>query len=314
MSSIWCACWPIIHCLKPQKNQLYTPLSIALHYYEAAGWEIRIFSMPVVFSIRGLMDTRHIQEAFAFLTIPRKVWYIGIERFVIASVKAFSFLHQIRYSSCPSSWNRFSWRYTTLSDPEIDSENMAASQSEDSADKDMLDTTTRIRKHAHAQTISSETNTASSKKNSRTCPAPCPGQWNTKKKEKVSKYVSTKACRSSISSPASTLAVVSKVTRNKQYRSQARKSCRKRSNVSNVVQSKLRLCKQTRAVPNATRQLRPRSFKVDDLQYKTFDTNDPNHLINTVQWYPLDMIRRNWLNGNNWSATDEERHNLPRSL
>jgi hypothetical protein len=120
----------------------------------------------------------------------------------------------------------------------------------------------------------------------------------------------------SISSPASALAVISKVTWHKQYRSQARKSCRKRPNVSNVVQRKRRLCKQTRVVPSVSRQLWPRPFKVDE--YKKFDTNDPNHLINTDPWYPgttpVDMIRINGLNGNNWSAMDEERHNLSWSL
>ncbi len=59
-----------------------------------------------------------------------------------------------------------------------------------------------------------------------------------------------------------------------------------------------------------TRQLRSRPFKVDDLQYKTLGTNDLNHLIYT----PLDMVRRNGLKGNNWSATDVERHNLSGSL
>jgi hypothetical protein len=52
--------------------------------------------------IRGLMDIRHIQEAFALLTIPRKEWHIRIERFAIASVRAFSFLHQIRPSPSTS--------------------------------------------------------------------------------------------------------------------------------------------------------------------------------------------------------------------
>jgi hypothetical protein len=49
------------------------------------------------------MDILNIQEAFAFLTIPRKEWHIEIERLAIASVQleAFSFLHQIRYSSRP---------------------------------------------------------------------------------------------------------------------------------------------------------------------------------------------------------------------
>ncbi len=83
-------------------------------------------------------------------------------------------LHQIRYSSRPLVPGVAFRELTQLSDPGNDSENMATSPSGDSADEDMLDLTTRIRKHhdAHAQTISSEKNTASPKKNARTCPAP----------------------------------------------------------------------------------------------------------------------------------------------
>jgi hypothetical protein len=153
-----------------RKRTSYTPLSNALHYYEAAGWEIRIF--PVAIGIRGLMDIRHIREAFRFLSILRKEWYIGIERFAIASVQAFTFLHPIRFSSSPLVPGIASRDGMYLSDPGNDSENMATSQSEDSADDHMLDPISRIRKHAHAHTISSETNAASSKKNARTCPAP----------------------------------------------------------------------------------------------------------------------------------------------
>ncbi len=125
--------------------------------------------------IRGLIDIRHIlerREAFGFLTIPRKEWYIGTKRSAIASVHAFSFLHPIHFSSRPLVPGIASCDIIHLSDPDNDSENMATSQSEDSADDDMLDPISRIRKHAHAQAISSEINTASSKKDARTCPAP----------------------------------------------------------------------------------------------------------------------------------------------
>ena len=51
--------------------------------------------------IRGLMDVKHIQAAFAFLNIPSREWRTGVtvENAVLASVKAFSFLHRIQYAA-----------------------------------------------------------------------------------------------------------------------------------------------------------------------------------------------------------------------
>ena len=240
--------------------------------------------------IRGFLNLRHIQEAFAFLQIPRKEWNIGIELFAIASVKAFSFLHCIRYSARPLDPGNAAREVIQFSDPDNDSDNMATSEAEDSADEDKINTTIRIKKNAQVPTISTETNITSFQKKARTCPAP----RNSKKKEKVIKNFSMKACRSSITSQASDLAVVSKVTRYSRHSSRARKSCKQGSNVSNVLQSKRRLCKQARVTPNVSRQLRPRPFKVDELQYKTYDTNDPNHLIKNVQLYPPGYDSQKW--------------------
>jgi hypothetical protein len=80
-----------------RKHTSYAPLADALYYYKTEGWEIKVF--PLVIGVRGLVDVRHIHETFTFLKIPRKEWLHGLERFALASVKAFSFLHRIRYAA-----------------------------------------------------------------------------------------------------------------------------------------------------------------------------------------------------------------------
>jgi hypothetical protein len=47
------------------------------------------------------------------------------------------------------------------------------------------------------------------------------------------------------------------------------------------------------------------------LQYKTFGTNDPNHLINTVQGNPPGYDSQIWTK---WKQLECDEHNLARSL
>ncbi len=148
------------------KRTSYTPLSNAIHYYEAAGWEIR-----------NLSCGDRYQRFNGYTTYTRtsrsiRVPYNSEERVVHWNQTLHNCLRSSIFSSRPLVPGIASRDVIHLSDPDYDSENMASSQSEDSADDNMLDAISRIRKHAHAQTISSETNTASSKKNARTCPAP----------------------------------------------------------------------------------------------------------------------------------------------
>ena len=78
-----------------RKQKSYRPLKEALGHYSELGWTIGIF--PWVVGIRGLIDIKPIQAALAFLEIPREYWTEGIEQSVLASVRAFSFLHRIRF-------------------------------------------------------------------------------------------------------------------------------------------------------------------------------------------------------------------------
>ncbi len=68
---------------------------------------------------------------------------------------------------------------------------------------------------------------------------------------------------------------------------------------------------QRSAVTIVTRQLRPTPLKVNDLQYKTFNTKEPNHLINTVQWNPPGYDSQTWTK---WKQLECDGHNLTRSL
>ena len=78
-----------------RKQWSYRPLKEALGHYSELGWTIGIF--PWVVGIRGLIDIKPIQAALAFLEIPREYWKEGLEQSVLASVRAFSFLHRIRF-------------------------------------------------------------------------------------------------------------------------------------------------------------------------------------------------------------------------
>ena len=78
-----------------RKKRNYCPLIEALGHYSALGWTISIF--PWVVGIRGLVDAKHIQTTLAVLDIPKENWKEGIENTVLASVRAFSFLHRVRF-------------------------------------------------------------------------------------------------------------------------------------------------------------------------------------------------------------------------
>ena len=53
--------------------------------------------LPWVVGIRGLIDPLHLESALKFLDVQRKSWKLVVERTVLASVRAFHFLHKVRY-------------------------------------------------------------------------------------------------------------------------------------------------------------------------------------------------------------------------
>ena len=82
-----------------RKQHAYGPLEEALSYYANQGWVIHVF--PWVVGIRGTIDPLHIESLLKFLGIQRKHWQVAVERTVLASVRAFHFLHKVRFAGLP---------------------------------------------------------------------------------------------------------------------------------------------------------------------------------------------------------------------
>ena len=82
-----------------RKQQTYLPLLEALRYYSDQGWTIHVF--PWVVGIRGMIDPSHVHSLLKFLEIPNQHWKTAVDRTVLASVRAFYFLHRVRFGGLP---------------------------------------------------------------------------------------------------------------------------------------------------------------------------------------------------------------------
>jgi hypothetical protein len=80
-----------------QKQQVYQPLVEDLGYYTEQGWVVHWHVFPRVVGIRGMIDTSHVESLLKFLDIQRKYWRVTAERVALASVRAFHFLHRVRF-------------------------------------------------------------------------------------------------------------------------------------------------------------------------------------------------------------------------
>ena len=78
-----------------RKQQTYLPLLEALSYYSDQGWIIHVF--PWAVGIRGMIDPSHVQSLLKFLEIQHRHWHTAVEKTVLASVRAFHFLHRVRF-------------------------------------------------------------------------------------------------------------------------------------------------------------------------------------------------------------------------
>jgi hypothetical protein len=66
-----------------------------LSYYTEQGWVVHVFQLIV--GIRGMIDSSHVQSLLKFLDIQQKHWKIVIEQTALVSVRAFHFLHKVRF-------------------------------------------------------------------------------------------------------------------------------------------------------------------------------------------------------------------------
>ncbi len=74
------------------KKRKHGPVRSALHHYIHEGWTIEI--LPWVIGIRGLADT----ASLSYLDISQQKWRDIIEDSVLASVRALTYMHKVRYS------------------------------------------------------------------------------------------------------------------------------------------------------------------------------------------------------------------------
>lgn len=84
-----------------RKQQTYLPLLEALSYYSELGWTVHVF--PWVVGIRGMINPLHLHPLLKFAEIHHKHWRTAVERTVLASVRAFHFLHRVRFGGLPES-------------------------------------------------------------------------------------------------------------------------------------------------------------------------------------------------------------------
>jgi hypothetical protein len=65
-----------------------------LSYHTEHGWVVHVFTLIV--GIREMVDSSHVQSLLRFLGIQRH-WQVVIDQMALASVRAFHFLHTVRF-------------------------------------------------------------------------------------------------------------------------------------------------------------------------------------------------------------------------
>ncbi len=86
---------PQLQAAAQRKQQAYSPLEEALSYYAEQGWIVHVF--PWVVGIRAMIDPAHVESHLKFIGVQQKHWKVAAERSVLASVRAFHFLHKVRF-------------------------------------------------------------------------------------------------------------------------------------------------------------------------------------------------------------------------
>lgn len=80
-----------------RKRVKYQPLVEALRkHYVHQGWAVQV--LPWVAGVRGVLDTKGITAALAFLEIPRTRWRNLLRTTAVASVESLVFMHRVRRS------------------------------------------------------------------------------------------------------------------------------------------------------------------------------------------------------------------------
>ncbi len=76
-----------------RKQQACSPPEEALSYYAERGWIV----FPWVVGIRGMLDPAHVESLLKSIGVQQKRWKVAAGRSALASVRAFHFLHSVRF-------------------------------------------------------------------------------------------------------------------------------------------------------------------------------------------------------------------------
>jgi hypothetical protein len=228
------------------------------------------------------VSVRHIHEFFTFLKIPRREWLNGLECFALASVKAFSFLHRIRYAARSAGAKDIVYHDEFTSDHADDSHHGAAMDSGDSTEEAIV-----VSALCHGE------NTESSLPAFTQHAGLCPNARNSQKRKYTCESDFTARARASLSSPVAALEADSIHHITRRHRTQ-KSSKSMQSSVVTKIRGKHSQPTTSRATVITSKQLRFRPCLADKLQCKTFDTNDPVLPIDTIQRCPPGYDSTKW--------------------
>jgi hypothetical protein len=130
----------------------------------------------------------------------------------------------------------------------------------------------------------------------------CPTARNSQKRKYTCESDLTERVRASMSSPVTALEEDSIHYTTRRHRSQ-KSSRRVKSSVVTAIRGKRGQLKTSRATVTTSKQLRFRPCLADQLQFKTFNTNDPAIPFDTVQRCPPGYDLTKWTQWKNMERT-----------
>jgi hypothetical protein len=134
----------------------------------------------------------------------------------------------------------------------------------------------------------------------------CPNARNSQKRNYTCESDFTARARASMSSPVAALEADSIHHTTRRRRTQ-KSSRRMKSSVAATIRGKHSQLIIARATVTTSKQLRFRPCLADQMQFKTFDTNDPAVPIDTIQRYPPGYDSTKWTQWKNMERTGRGR-------
>jgi hypothetical protein len=247
------------------------------------------------------VNVHHIHEVFTFLKIPRRELRNGLDCFALASVKAFSFLHRIRYAARSAGAKDAACHEESTSDHADGNDNGAALDSGDSADEAILASTL-------CHSYNTEPPVPSLRAFTQHTPD-CVLTLATVRNGIIPAKAIPQCERRLLCPPQQQLwKRTPYITPHVVAGLGAQKSSRRtKSSLGTTIRGKHSRLITSSATVTTSRQQRFRPCLADTLQYKTFDTNDPALPIDTIQRYPPGYDSTKWTQWKNLERTGRGR-------